>query len=124
METKIKILLLKAFVLSFLTSCIYLFSSFNNNGFAQKVNFGLSYGANCSFWNKGVRNYMDDLEVALQDEGINTTLNNSPRININIGLYVTIKVVDWLRIQPEVNYIPQGTRISGNCNIDGVDVKF
>ncbi len=94
------------------------------NGYSQKVNFGISYGVNVSWWRGGMDLFANQIEQGLSSEGIYAEFHEAPRLGINFGFTLNYKPVKWLIIQPEVNYINEGTRLKGTCNLDGIDINM
>ena len=92
------------------------------NGYSQRVHFGLSYGLNVSNWRGEMTNFTNDFEQEMLAEGLGATFQEKPRLGINIGMSLSYKPAKWFVIQPEVNYINEGTHLSGTCNVEGTEV--
>jgi hypothetical protein len=105
-----------SFVLFFLSSV---------NVFSQnRPSFGMSFGLNESFWRGEMDEFASEIEEGMRDEGFAIDLKEVPRFGINIGFTINYQIKKWIMIQSEVNYINEGTKLKGTCNIEGIDINL
>jgi hypothetical protein len=94
------------------------------SSYCQKLDFGMSYGLNVSYWKGEMEPLISEFEQGMQEQGFNIDFSQSPRFGINIGFFFTYQPVKWFALQPEVNYINEGTKLKGSCNIEDIDVDL
>ncbi|MEI6900820.1 MAG: outer membrane beta-barrel protein [Bacteroidota bacterium] len=98
---------------------------FSSTGFCQRFSWGLSYGISVSSWMGETDNYVSDFEQGMKDFGFHTTVFNRPRFGLgNAGLILNYKIKDWFAVQTEVDYLNEGTHLSGYNSIDRVTMNL